>query len=102
MRLRLSSHDHRFPYDIISQAVWLCSRCSFSLRSLFVPLAAALAVSCAGPDPTPPAEEAAAQPEAEAAIGEIVRLDPRVDALIPADAAIEKVAEGFTFIEGPV
>ena len=28
--------------------------------------------------------------------------DPRVDALIPADARIEKLAEGFVFIEGPV
>jgi gluconolactonase len=35
-------------------------------------------------------------------IGYILRKDPRVDALIPADARIEKLAEGFTFLEGPV
>lgn len=32
----------------------------------------------------------------------IVRLDPALDALIPRDAAVEKLAGGFTFIEGPV
>ena len=34
--------------------------------------------------------------------GTIERNDPRIDALIPADANIEKLAEGFTFTEGPV
>ena len=101
MSQRSSFHDYRFPPDIISQAVWLSHRCCPRLRSLIVPFAAALAVSCAGPDSTLPAEEAA-QPAAEAAIGEIVRLDPRVDTLVPAEAAIEKLADGFTFIEGPV
>lgn len=32
----------------------------------------------------------------------IVRLDPALDALIPREAAVEKLAGGFTFIEGPV
>ena len=32
----------------------------------------------------------------------IVRLDPALDALIPRDTAVEKLAGGFTFIEGPV
>jgi gluconolactonase len=32
----------------------------------------------------------------------IVRLHPAFDALVPADAQIEKVAGGFTFIEGPI
>ncbi len=32
----------------------------------------------------------------------IVRLDPALDALIPRDAVVEKLAGGFTFIEGPV
>jgi gluconolactonase len=35
-------------------------------------------------------------------VGKIVRLDPAFDALIPADAKIEKVAGGFTFTEGPL
>src|SRR4051812_42755973 len=35
-------------------------------------------------------------------LGEIERLDPAIDALIPKDAKIEKLAEGFTWAEGPV
>jgi gluconolactonase len=34
--------------------------------------------------------------------GTVVRLDPAVNALIPIDAVVEKVADGFGFIEGPV
>jgi len=36
------------------------------------------------------------------AIGEIQRVDPRFDALIPRDAQLEKLAEGFDWSEGPV
>jgi gluconolactonase len=32
----------------------------------------------------------------------IVRLDPRMDPLVPPDAAFEKVADGFAWVEGPV
>jgi gluconolactonase len=32
----------------------------------------------------------------------ITRLDPSFDRLVPVDARIEKVADGFTFIEGPL
>ena len=35
-------------------------------------------------------------------IGQIVRVDPRLDKLIPKDAAIEVLASGFTWAEGPV
>ena len=34
--------------------------------------------------------------------GQIIRLDPAVDALVPPGAKIEKVADGFGFLEGPV
>ena len=34
--------------------------------------------------------------------GSIERLDPRFDALVPAGAKIEKLAEGFAWTEGPV
>ena len=44
----------------------------------------------------------AAQTETPAGAGVIVRLDKRLDALVPPGAAIEKVAEGFVFLEGPV
>jgi len=40
----------------------------------------------------------AAQPET---IGRIERFDPAVNALVPADAKIEKLAAGFTWAEGP-
>jgi gluconolactonase len=32
----------------------------------------------------------------------IIRLDPRFDGLVPPDAKLEKIAEGFTWVEGPV
>ena len=48
-------------------------------------------VACGGPD----------EPAAPGA-GAILRVDPRLDALVPADARIEKLADGFVFTEGPV
>src|SRR5207245_9998164 len=33
---------------------------------------------------------------------QIVRLDPRFDKLVPRDAKLEKLADGFTWVEGPV
>lgn len=35
-------------------------------------------------------------------VGSIVRLDPALDSLVPKDAVIEKVADGFGFTEGPL
>lgn len=35
-------------------------------------------------------------------IGQVVRADPRLDKLIPADAKIEVLASGFTWSEGPI
>jgi gluconolactonase len=34
--------------------------------------------------------------------GSVVRLDPALEAIVPAGAAIEKVADGFGFTEGPL
>ncbi len=34
--------------------------------------------------------------------GEVKRLDPRVDNIVPRDAVIERLASGFLFTEGPV
>ena len=47
------------------------------------------------PDNAPP-------PAAAAATGAIVRLDPALDAIVPANAPVEKVAGGFQFTEGPL
>src|SRR6185437_2248879 len=45
-----------------------------------------------------PAPAAATPP----GVGKVIRVDPAFDALVPADARIEKVATGFTFTEGPL
>ena len=42
------------------------------------------------------------QGETPAGVGRILRVDPGLDALVPPDAHIEKVAGGFTFTEGPL
>jgi gluconolactonase len=46
----------------------------------------------------PPTDLKAPYPEA----GKVNRLDPRLDALIDADAKVEKVCDGFLHAEGPV
>ena len=50
---------------------------------------------------TETAEQPTAAPEAVAG-GSITRTDPGLDALIAPDARIERVATGYTFVEGPV
>ena len=47
-------------------------------------------------------EDEAAESEIIDNAGTIERLDPRLDALVPLDANIQKLASGFTFTEGPV
>ena len=66
----------------------------------------ALLSGCGGSDSgtsTEPVIETATDTAVETIIeASILRLDPRLDALIPTDAEVEKLAEGFVFIEGPV
>jgi len=45
--------------------------------------------------------ESPAEPSVESA-GTVVRLDPALNALVPMDAVVEKVAGDFQFVEGPV
>src|SRR5215470_9328463 len=67
------------------------------LKSLPIGGAAMWTASCSKqPEP------AAASTERSTAAGTIVRLDPAIDELVPKDAQIEKLAGGFTFIEGPL
>ena len=47
-------------------------------------------------------QDEAAESEIIDNAGAIERLDPRLDALVPLDANIQKLASGFTFTEGPV
>ena len=56
--------------------------------------AVALAGCSSPPAPAPVAESKG--------VGSIARLDPALDALVPKDAVIEKLAGGFQFTEGPV
>ena len=48
------------------------------------------------------AERAASAVEPPRTMGSVERLDPAIDAIIPADAVIEVLAEGFDWAEGPV
>ncbi len=36
------------------------------------------------------------------AMNQIIRLDPRFDRVVPSDAKLERIADGFTWVEGPV
>ena len=49
-----------------------------------------------------PLASSVAQNTAKRGVGSIVRLDPALDALVPKSVAIEKLAGGFQFIEGPL
>ena len=66
---------------------------------------AVLVLMLAGCGPSPP-EPDIGTPEPEAdevrAAGTIDRVDARFDELVPTDARIEKLADGFVFTEGPV
>ena len=42
------------------------------------------------------------RPRPAPAVGDVVRLDPALDAIVPVGARVEKLAGGFTFTEGPV
>src|ERR1051325_7180210 len=69
-----------------------------SMKKSLLLTAVLLTASCSKAPEAPPA----AAVEKPAAIGSIARLDPALDQLVPKDAQIEKVAGGFTFIEGPL
>src|SRR5438128_9635817 len=57
---------------------------------------ALLTIACStAPSPAP-------APEKPATVGSIVRLEPAFDELVPKDAQLEKLADGFTFTEGPI
>jgi gluconolactonase len=64
------------------------------VKSTLVFVLALLAIACStAPPPAPPKP---------VPIGTIVRLDPAIDELIPKDAQLEKLADSFTFVEGPL
>lgn len=63
-------------------------------------LTAALIAGCSSSNKSESAPTAAT--ESRPAAGSVVRLDPAMDQIVPKDAAIEKLASGFQFIEGPL
>jgi gluconolactonase len=69
-----------------------------AISALFLSCVFLLAGNAAGLDPSQPAapNEPATTPL------KVDRLDPSVDAIIPAGAKLERVATGFTWLEGPV
>ena len=46
--------------------------------------------------------EVAEKQATQSSFGSVLRVDPALDALVPKDATIEKVAGGFEFTEGPL
>src|SRR5580704_15549107 len=64
-----------------------------NMKITFIAAIAVLMAGCASAPPPQPATPT---------IGSIVRLDPAFDALVSKDAQIEKVAGGFSFVEGPL
>jgi len=66
------------------------------MKLALIIIAALATVACSNaPAPAP-------APEKPTGVGSITRLDPAFDALVPKDSVIEKLAGGFTFIEGPI
>ncbi|MGO9258619.1 MAG: SMP-30/gluconolactonase/LRE family protein [Bryobacteraceae bacterium] len=62
-----------------------------------------LVVSCSTPNKSESSSGSAASTAgAQQSAGSIVRLDPALDQIVPKDAVIEKLADGFQFTEGPV
>lgn len=72
--------------------------CLTTIANLIATTAVLSLLSCS---PAPSPQPSAAKQE-EPGVGSIARLDPALDALIPKDAKIEKLAGGFTFTEGPL
>jgi gluconolactonase len=74
---------------------------SFALRFPVLLLGILLA-GCQSPAPSGNPVFTPGPPRPPLTFGSIERLDPRLDALIPPGAVIEKLAEGFDWSEGPV
>jgi gluconolactonase len=58
-------------------------------------------ICCSQPTPPPPSQQAAPSSPPPSA-GSVVEKDPALKAIVPLDARVEKLADGFVFTEGPV
>jgi len=81
----------RIPTKSVQQPFLTTTRTGFPMRTALL-LTAGLALTLG----------ACAAPKTYPTIGTIERLDPRFDDLVGQDAAIEQLAEGFEWSEGPV
>ena len=70
--------------------------------SLLVAVLVVWTMACGEASEPPPEEADTGLVGEPAGDGSILRLDRRLDSLIPPGATIEKVAKGYTFTEGPV
>ena len=73
-----------------------------NLLRMSVYVLACVALACGESEPSQPTAEAESVAMDRTGAGTILRVDRRFDALVPPDARIEKLAEGFIFTEGPV
>ena len=71
-------------------------------RLFLATLVVAVAAGGCGAPSVPEEEAAEPVPLTDTGAGSILRVDPAFDALVPADARIERLADGFQFTEGPV
>src|SRR4051794_34953161 len=72
------------------------------MRRISLTFAAALALAGCSNKSSTESKSAEPGPSAAVSAGTVARLDGAIDALVPQTAQIEKLAGGFTFIEGPL
>ncbi len=85
--------------------LWLC--CVLSTMNSYTLLALGLSLSFTfttlmGADASKPERKGKLHLIDYPSIGSIARLDPRLDTILPLDAKIEKLAEGYDWAEGPI
>jgi gluconolactonase len=71
-------------------------------KSLLLFASAVLVISCSSSNKSESSSSGASTAGAKQDTGRILRLDPALDQIVPKDAAIEKLAGGFQFTEGPL
>ena len=77
----------------------------FLLLTVFIAIAALASCSAPKEEPKPATDRKSAatenKPASKSAV-RIVRLDPKLDSLIPKEAKVEQLADGYKWTEGPV
>ena len=89
--------DRPIPQGVIMFKLTGTASTAFVLSLLLVACGGTLACGGAETD-----SEAAPETMGDHGAGVVIRLDPALDAIVPADYKIEKLADGFMFTEGPL